>query len=449
MSSNKVESLYYRLNKKIKKNYSFLDQKFKDVKNLFELQFRLLETDQRKVANLFLKKITRPNIIHKNIYRIIIIIYSNLYFFFHKTPSVFMRSKSMSKFAEKKLQADLRYNKIKTLGTVSFSDSLIERLRYIYLNTFIYDILELASEVHYVLKIYKCDNVEKLVRLIKSDIFIKKINTAFKNDKNFISKVLKKFCIRGVLLHTDQTPLGYILIQAAKKININTAILAHGTLADPCLISVLPTHAKKIFVWTKKNEKYINRCAKSQIAELANGIKTNIILRKNTNIILIVGDPYNFNFINKNLEIKFENFIQKLSKKNNSLRRIIYCPHPGDRNIITKKKIINAGLEWSEISTYKAAENAKIIIGGASSFLFESYFSGIPTFQVKEFLNISNKYKNINNKCKGFNDHLKIEKIPQLTYKEFLNNYEKIIMQKLNMNNMKFDAQPFINYYKL
>jgi hypothetical protein len=442
MSSNKVESFYYRLNKKIKKNYNFLDQEFKDVKNLFEFQFRLLETDQKKAANTFLKKITRPNIIHKNIYRIIIIIFSNLYFFFHKTPSIFMRSKSMSKFAEKKLQANLRYYKIKTLGTTSFSDSLMQKIRYIYLNTWIYDILELASEVHNVLKIYKCDNVEKLARLIKTDIFIKKINTAFNSDKNFITKVLKNFCIRGVLLHTDQTPMGYILIQAAKKKNIKTAILAHGTLADPHLISVLPIHAKKIFVWTKKNAKYINRCAKSQIAEFTKGIKTNIILRKNTNSVLIVGDPYNFNFKNKNLEIRFENFIQKLNKKNNSLRRIIYCPHPSDRNIINKKKIINIGLEWSEISTYKAAEDAKIIIGGASSFLFESYFSGIPTFQLKEFLNINNKYK-------GLNDHLKIEKVPQLTYKEFLNNYEKIIMQKLNRDNIKFDLKPFINYYKV
>jgi hypothetical protein len=441
MSSNKVEKLYYRLNKKIKKNYNFLDQEYKEVKSLFELQFRLFELKRINAANTLLKKITKPNIFHKNIYRIIIIIYSNLFNFFHKTPRIFMRSKTMSKFAEKKLQADLRYNKIKTLGTVSFSDSLIERFRYIYLNTFIYDILELASEVHYVLKIYKCDNVEKLVRLIKSEIFIKQINTAFKSDKNFISKVLKKFCIRGLLLHTDQTPMGYILIKAAKNKNIKTAVLAHGTLADLFLISVLPSHAKKIYVWTKKNQKHINMCSKSQIAELANGIKKNIILKKKANSVLIVGDPYHFNFKNKNLEIRFENFIQNLKKKINSLR-LIYCPHPSNRNVIIKKKITNIGLEWSEISTYKAAENAKFIIGGISSFLFESYCSGIPTFQLKEFLSDDYKYN-------GLYDHWRIEKIPQLTYKEFLNNFEKIIMQKLNPDDIQFDTKPFINYYKL
>jgi hypothetical protein len=441
MSSNKVEKLYYRLNKKIKKNYNFLDQEYKEVKSLFELQFRLFELKRINAANTLLKKITKPNIFHKNIYRIIIIIYSNLFNFFHKTPRIFMRSKTMSKFAEKKLQADLRYNKIKTLGTVSFSDSLIERFRYIYLNTFIYDILELASEVHYVLKIYKCDNVKKLVRLIKSDIFIKKINAAFKSDKNFISKVLKKFCIRGLLLHTDQTPMGYIFIQAAKKKNIKTAVLAHGTVSDPPLASVLPIHANKIFVWTKESEKYINFCNKSQKAELVSGIKTRIIIRKKANCIIIAGDPYNF--INKNLEIKFENFIKQLHKKSNSLR-ILYCPHPTDRNKITQKKIINLGLQWSEISTYKAAENARMVIGGVSSFLFESYCSGIPTFQLKEFLYNYKEYKEF----KNLPEHWRTDKLPQLTYKEFINNFDHIIMQSLNLDNIKFDFTPFLKFYK-
>jgi hypothetical protein len=441
MPLNKVEKLYYRLNKKIKKNYSFLDYEYKEVKNLFELQFRLFELGRKSAANTLLKKITKTNIFHKNIYRIINIIYSNLFNFFQKTPHIFMRSKTMSKFAEKKLQKDLRCHKIKTLGTVSFRDSLIEKLRYIYLNTCVYDILELASEVHYVLKIYKCDNVEKLVKLIKSDIFIKKINAAFKSDKNFISKVLKNFRIHGLLLHTDQTPMGYIFIQAAKKKNIKTAVLAHGTLADPPLLSVLPSHAKKIFVWTKENENYINFCNKSQIAEFVSGIKTNIIIKKKANTILIVGDSNIF--INKNFEIKLKNFIQKLHKKIYPLR-LLYCPHPSDKDKIIKKKIISLGLEWSEISTYKAAENAKIVVGGISSFLFESYYSGIPTFQLKEFLYTSGYYKEF----KGLLNHWRIDKIPQLSYKDFLNDYEKIIMQKSNKNNIKFDAKPFINYFK-
>ena len=65
MSSNKVEKLYYRLNKKIKKNYSFLDQEYKEVKSLFELQFRLFELGRINAANTLLKKITKPNIFHK------------------------------------------------------------------------------------------------------------------------------------------------------------------------------------------------------------------------------------------------------------------------------------------------------------------------------------------------------------------------------------------------
>ena len=344
---------------------------------------------------------------------------------------------SMSKLAEKKLQADLRCQKIKTLGTVSFRDSLIEKVRYIYLNTCIYDILELASEVHYVLKIYKCDNVEKLATLIKLDIFIKKINTAFLSDKKLISKVLKNFHIRGLLLHTDQTPIGYIFIQAAKKRNIKTAVLAHGTLADPYLCSVLPSHAKKIFVWTEENKKYIDKCGKSKIAEVVSGIKTGIVIRKKENCVLVVADPYYF--ANKNLEIKFENFIQKLRKKVNLLK-LIYCPHPSDRNIITKKKVISLGLEWSEIPTYKVAENAKIVIGSVSSFLFESYHSGIPTFQLKELLF---------NYPKVLLDHWKIEGVQQVTYNNFLDNYESIIKNDLNIpKNKKVDIKPIINFFK-
>jgi len=290
MSSKRVENLYYKLNKKIKKNYSFLDQEFKDVKNLFELQFRLIELNRKKAVNTNLKKITKKNFFHKSFYRIIIIISSNLFNFFNITPRIFMRSKSMSKFAEKNLKIALNY---------------------------------------------KCQNAEKLTRLVKSNIFINEINAAFKIDKNFISRALKNFCIHGVLLHTDQTPSAYTLIQAAKEKNIKTAVLAHGTLTDPCLASVLPLHAKKIFVWTKKTEKYINFCNKSPVAKFASGIKMGIIQKKKANSVLIAGDPYNF--INENLERRFENFIQKLQKIVNPLR-LLYCPHPTDRNEIIKKK---------------------------------------------------------------------------------------------------------------
>ena len=353
MSSKRVENLYYKLNKKIKKNYSFLDQEFKDVKNLFELQFRLIELNRKKAVNTNLKKITKKNFFHKSFYRIIIIISSNLFNFFNITPRIFMRSKSMSKFAEKNLKIALNYKKIKTLGSVSIGDGWIENIRYIYLNTWIYDILELASEVNYVLKKYKCQNAEKLTRLVKSNIFINEINAAFKIDKNFISRALKNFCIHGVLLHTDQTPSAYTLIQAAKEKNIKTAVLAHGTLTDPCLASVLPLHAKKIFVWTKKTEKYINFCNKSPVAKFASGIKMGIIQKKKANSVLIAGDPYNF--INENLERRFENFIQKLQKIVNPLR-LLYCPHPTDRNEIIKKKYLIwelSGLKFQRIKLQK------------------------------------------------------------------------------------------------
>lgn len=441
-SLKKINNIYFELNKIIKKKYSFLDNKYKNVKSLFELQFRLYELGRKKAANNNLKKFKNSTNFYKVFFKIFIIVYSNLFNFFFKTPSIFMRAKSISRSAETDIKTLINKNKIKTLGTASMGSGWIEKLRYIYLNTWIYDALELASEVRHVLKMYECDNSDKLIKLVKSNIFVSKINKAFEVDKNFISEVLKKFCIRGLLLHTDQTPMAYIMIQAAKKQNIKTAVLCHGTAGDPALISILPTHVRKIFVWTKHNEKYINSCSEFNVAEFVDGIKANVVKTKTAKTILIVGDPWFF--LNRNLERRFVNFIKRLKEKNKSLS-LIYCPHPSDRNEVEKKKIIQLGLEWSKSTTYKAAENAKIVIGGASSFLFESHYSGIPTFQLKELFFNYTEHFNYKELC----DHWKIEGVQQVTYDEFLKNYQSITKQDLNIKKItEVDAKPIINFFK-
>jgi hypothetical protein len=441
-SLKKINNIYFELNKIIKTKYSFLDNKYKNVKSLFELQFRLYESGKKKAVNNNLKKFKNSTNFYKIFFKIFIKVYSNLFNFFFKKPCIFMRAKSLSRSAETDIKTLINKNKIKTLGTASMGSGWIEKLRYVYLNTWIYDALELASEVRHVLKMYECDNADRLIKLVKLDTFVSKINKAFEADKNFISEVLKNFCIRGLLLHTDQTLMGYTMIQAAKKKNIKTAVLCHGTAGDPLLISILPAHAKKIFVWTKYKEKHINSCNKFKVAEFVDGIKANVVKIKTAKSIVIIGDPWFF--LNRNLERRFVNFIERLKEKNKSLS-LIYCPHPSDRNEVTKTKIIKLGLEWSKNTTYKVAESAKIVIGGASSFLFESHCSGIPTFQLKELFFNYTKHLSF----KELVDHWKIEGVQQVTYKDFLKNFESIIKQDLNIKKItEVDAKPIVNFFK-
>ena len=349
----------------------------------------------------------------------------------------------MSDFAEKKFLFNLKKKKIKTLGTCSFLNNKIGKIKYVLNNTFIYDVLERTSETYLTLAKYDVNSLKKLEHLFINENFINEIRISYNKDLLFFQKILKKMNVIGLLIHSDQTPIGYILTQAAKKNKIKTAVLAHGTLSDTYMVAVLPLHSEKIFVWNKQSEIYINMCSSKTSAEYLEGINhKKIILNKQQDKILFVFDS--IIFINEKLENEFYDFIKQLNILKGDYD-LICCLHPADEHKVNKKNLsLRYGIKWSTKNIYTEAKNAKVVIGGVSSFLYESYYNGINTIQIKNLIYNYVEYQEFNDLV----DHWKLDGIPQINYTEFLNNFKYYVEAKYFKNYPKnINTEKVLNFF--
>ena len=87
--------------------------------------------------------------------------------------------------------------------------------------------------------------------------------------------------------------------------------MAHGTLKDFHLVSALPLHSDKIFVWSKDTQDLINYFSKNKVAVEIKGIKSSIIKsNKDSRNIIFASDP--LKFINEEIELKFIKLLKKL-----------------------------------------------------------------------------------------------------------------------------------------
>ena len=361
----------------------------------------------------------------------------------NKKSNIFFRSFSTSEKYQKKLFESFKKNKIGVLGVTSFNKTFLSKLKYLINQTWIFDIIERSLEINSVLSKYKCNNINTLINTINNKNFINEIIIAYKKDLIYTSKIFLNLNLSGVLIHSDQTPVGYIFTKAARNNKIKSAVLAHGTLKSFHLVSVLPLHSDKIFVWSKDTEDLINYFSKNKVAVEIKGIKSAIIKsNKDRRNIIFASDP--FKFINEEIELKFIKLLKKI-KTLYDPSKLIFCIHPSDH--LKKeigRKIKDTGWNLSKYSIYREAENAKLVIGGASSFLFESNQNNIPSIQLTELLQNYPESKFI----EDLKEHLKIDNIPQITFDElkahFYSNFKNI---KFSCNNSLTDIDPLINFY--
>ena len=202
-------------------------------------------------------------------------------------------------------------------------------------------------------------------------------------------------------------------------------------------------HSDKIFVWSKDTKDLINNFLKNKVAVEVKGIKSSIIKsNKDRRNIIFASDP--FRFINKQTELKLIKLLKKI-KTLYDPSKLIFCLHPSDNlKKEIRKKIKDTGWKLSKNSIYREAENAKLVIGGVSSFLFESNQNNIPSIQLIELVQNYPEFKFI----EDLEKHLKIDNIPQITFNEFethfYSNFENI---KFSCNNSSIDVEPIINFF--
>ena len=336
---------------------------------------------------------------------------------------IFLRSKSLSKKSNLLLK-----NKFNQLDYCVYGAGYnTSKLNYILHLTFIYDLLERTSDTIAVLKKHDCKSILKLKKIKKKFFFIKDLNKAYKKEVFFIKKILEILKIKALLLHTDQTLFSTLIIDAAKELKIDTAVIAHGIFSNEKLVGVLPLKANKIFTWTNQLSYKINKITKSTKAIYIPGIKFNLLDKstKRTNIVY-AGSPF-YLIKKEKLEIIFFKTLNVI-KKNHPKEKIIFCAHPMEDSEDFKFKIEEIGLIFSKNRTYSELEKARVVYGDFSSILYESVNNYINSFQIKEL---------VRNKV-----HF-IENVTRVSYKKIKNlDFKK---KYFNKKNLKFDSTKIIN----
>jgi len=426
------KNLYSNFEKKLFNNYKFLKSEEKTLE-IFQLQFRLCALNESQIASTNLKKILKKRLRFRLVLKFFFYIYICLINLFISKPKIFFRSNTMSTISENILKSEFAKKNIYTIGTLSFKNKFLHYLKYIYSNTWYYDLCERTSEIFFILSKYKCDNSKKLIKLSQSKKFCLDIKKALITDCDFVKKVQNKINLQGVILNNDQTPFAYIFIEVANKSLIKTAVLAHGNFRNPFMVSVLPLRAQKIYVWSKKSETLINKNLKSRKAEFLKGIKYGIIQpKKKPKNILFVASPYKT--IIKSNKNKIFNNILKTLKLNSSPGRLVYCAHPEDyRNNVLKRLLIKNQIIYSKNSAYYEASNARVVLGSHSSFLFESKACGIPTFQIKDICVHPKRQKD--------------ESVKQIRFAQLINKkiFKRDFSQKREF--LKLDYKKIINFF--
>ena len=84
---------------------------------------------------------------------------------------------------------------------------------------------------------------------------------------------------------------------------------------------------------------------------------------------------------------------------------------------------------------YDVTKYAYLVLGSHSSFLFESYSSGIPTAQISDI-------------CSNPKEHQKISGVPQIYFDDLFKNGDlKLEIAAKEKNIKNFNVSKIINYY--
>ena len=105
---------YLKLNNQIEKRYHHL-KNYEQIKNLFNLQLRLVQTGYSELANKNLHHIRKKTFFFGNVLiKEFIFYYTKIYGFFSSNSKIFIRSTVLSNYSQKKLKND--FNKKKSFS---------------------------------------------------------------------------------------------------------------------------------------------------------------------------------------------------------------------------------------------------------------------------------------------------------------------------------------------
>lgn len=424
------KSLFFKFEKSYQKKYSHLSN-YGHCRYIFELNLRLAELKEDKFANINIRNFIKKQFFLSNLIKKIFVFILMILNFFLKEKYIFIRSKTLSYTSYKILKKKFEENNINVLGTAFFKNNLRAKFKYILSSAWFFDIFERTLEVAQVFKSFNIKNIDQLKKNLRSRLFLEKIKLAYRNDLNYASKIIKNLKLKGLLLHTDQTPSGFIFIMAAKSLNLKTSVLAHGNFRSPFLSAVLPLHADRIFTWTEASKDFINKCLRKNKAFYIEGIKSNIIERVSDDKIIFASSPFKIIKTN-NYEKIFFRMLRDLNRLN--LKQLIFCPHPEEDDLnlfrFLKKMKIKISKDLYDVTKY-----AYLVLGSHSSFLFESYSSGIPTAQISDI-------------CSNPKEHQKISGVPQIYFDDLFKNGDlKLEIAAKEKNIKNFNVSKIINYY--
>jgi hypothetical protein len=405
-------SLYQKLNDDI-------NQRFSGIISEFPLAFYYLETELR--LSLSARKLAqkRNNNIFIRSHSIIKIYLTEIYIWLYFTLIFIFKSGHKKIFLNINRHNDLSYELEKYAISAGFQPirspksffALTKVLKCCPLGRIATNNL-LLRKLH--IKIAQIGLIDSLV----DKNFMETLERVLLKQVNKVEKILVGSNIKGLVLQNEHCFHEKIIMQAAKKLKIDTVTVAHGYIQEPSLITIAPIRAKCTLVWTASQKNFI----KKQDEKLSNkilycGWPFKPIKKENSNVTstLIILTDVDGN-LNDDQFKRTLYFLKKYIHKN-KLTKIRL--HPSSIKSMSDRVKLLKNVYSDQISggdLIKALQNANIIIGHDSTVLvtavkngimalrFEEtkkyYMPEIPTYSMQQILDsehLNQKYENHSN----------------------------------------------------
>lgn len=375
--------LYQDFEKFLNKHYSFSGLSH-DANIILGMCFRLDATGRSSIAdrnlNRFINNGFRCPILVRDLVKTFAVALGS-----RKKNLVLLRSRSASSTFDGLLREEARLSGFYPIGTVFFRSDIFGLIRYTLRYTFFYDLLERATVTSKLLRDLRIDSTTKLFELLGCSKFLTAFNNAVETDVNYLYMLATKLGVKGVVLHSDQTFFGAMVTLAMKRAKIKTCVIAHGLFKHRLFLSILPLHADRLFVWAESNRVAVSSVLKSNQVDVLCTLKVGSISVKpnGQSKILIVGSPFYLFEERGSLDDVLNVFLTIRTKFPES--KICFAPHPSESLPLRVNDFLKGcGVVISRGDIYKEASDCLLVLGGASSFLFECRASGLRAVQLAE-----------------------------------------------------------------
>ena len=297
---------------------------------------------------------------------------------------VLVRAQAMSGPADQYFFKALRQRRISSAGS-AFKPAGLNIVRYCLRGAWIFDLINASLDSRSYLG-ERINSVDDLDEFLLDKSALEHLDCLGRKDVARVEGLFRALGLKSILVHTDQSVLGVVLALAAKNLKIRSGVLAHGYFKNLQMVSVLPLHMDAIFVWSQDTADLIGACSgndsKTKVFTLA-GVKKGIVKRRRQQEkILVVGTP-----LNSYKNVSDSEFVTTLNRIFLPLVHsgvcVVYAFHP----LSGRDYEVLQSLPWLKFArkdVYFEASNAKVVVGGNSSFLFEAAESGVQAIQMTE-----------------------------------------------------------------